>query len=421
LAEGAVLKPAAFTTLAEAKTFFDTYMTGKGVLDIGTAPTGTTPEGLIAGITGVTATKGLKAKASSAAAGPGLVIPPGYDITTADADTLATVATVTVEGSLTSAAATFASVTTLTVNGKLTATAATFGATNGTISIGDGAALIVGLGATLAFDSNAKIDSTGSGYILAADTAALPKIVAKADTTKTLTVRAEDGVNITADMTIGAGVTVVITGETEIKASATGVTVDGAGSIVVLNGSTKDGVLTVTGTNASGTASGFDATVEVPVIVQTRGTLTVTGGNGDGTDAYKGGTAIVEKVDAKYGSKINVTAGAGGASQAGSAGGDATIGATDDAKKIAFTATWATTNVTMTGGAAGGSSGGDGGNAILYTSNPIKTDTYAATEGAVIDHVTITAKVGAADAPDGSVVIDKDNAKSITVEGASNT
>jgi hypothetical protein len=153
--------------------------------------------------------------------------------------------------------------------------------------------------------------------------------------------------------------------------------------------------------------------------VRTRGTLTVTGGAGDGAnDNANGGTAIVEKVSADYGSNINVTAGAGGASQANSAGGDAIIGATgagNEAKKIAFTATWVTTNVTITGGAAGETSGGTGGSAILYTSNPIKTDTYAATEGAVIEHVTITAKVGSTDAS--TVAIDKESDKSITVAG----
>jgi hypothetical protein len=242
-------------------------------------------------------------------------------------------------------------------------------------------------------------------------TTALPKILdTDVSTTDGFTVRAADSVDIEANLTIPAKAKLVITGETAITGDA--ITVDGGGEIDVLG----DATLTVTAGDGDSGAAGDAVTVSVPVTVRTRGTLTVTGGTGQASGVGAGGAATVEKVSADYGSNITVKGGDGGEGVSHGDGGAATIGDGSDAeKKITFTATWATTNVTVTGGAAGETTGGTGGSAILYTSNTVKTDTYLATEGAVIDHVTINATAGTGASP-GTIAINEEG-KSITVTG----
>jgi hypothetical protein len=258
------------------------------------------------------------------------------------------------------------------------------------------------------------LSSTGTGYILAEDTDAFPKILARANSTNGLNIALKAGADITATTTtIPANVKVIIKGTTNITATAA-TTVTGAGSILV----PTSGTLNVTGQAGQDGALGAAVTVSVPVTVESGGTLAVKGGAGSSGGNFAGGAALVETVTAEAGSAISVIAGNGAASNSDKIGGNATIGDNSDAKKkIAFEKGAVTINVTVTGGDFGGSGGGVGGDAKLYTSNTV-TSPNNVNPNAVIDGVTLTA-TGGAISGGGTVTVTIDaNSKLITAGGS---
>jgi hypothetical protein len=231
---GALAIGGTFTDVAALATPFK-YVGNGGTLDISVATvTGSTPSTLVAAIP---QGKNLKATAAGAeaAATTTLVIPKGSDITALAGDTLATLTTLTVNGTFTTDVGTLEAVTALTVNGSLTAAASNITAL-GDSSVGAGGELTL-LGATIAATKTLTVSGTlnvtGTLTVKGTLNATAGSIVVGTTASTTLAKASVTGDATTGAVLDGSNGSVTLAATDKIELADTGViTIVGSGSIV---------------------------------------------------------------------------------------------------------------------------------------------------------------------------------------------
>jgi hypothetical protein len=305
----------AFANAAALTTPFN-YVGNGGTLDI-TLATVTAADKPSDWLNAIPAGKKLKATviagANEDAATTSLTIPAGLELTAKSGDTLATLTSLTVNGTFTTDAGTLEAVTALTVNGTLTASDAVGADAGIAITVGEDGDATVGdiellktstvaaggvltTGAVTAFDGSgttaatltASAGSTVNGFLFPAD-ATITELGEDAVTISALTIPATTTLTVAAGKTLTVDGTLTVEGTLVLPAATSTVVIPAGGELTATTGtaellgsssSTIAGVKLTVAATGSSTATKVKLSGTSPVFILT---TEATSGTGDTT------------------------------------------------------------------------------------------------------------------------------------------